>query len=145
MGSFRTPTYERFYLRGAEMGFDFSFKSSKIKQLSQCIIEDFTYFVRDEVRKGRSEYLATGIDNDLMVYREFFLNILGLALGIEDTEPEVDSVVKSELISLIKRDLSYRRYAKISQTNRVMIYKTCGVIFDTVVDGIVRGGLLENR
>ena len=80
-----------------------------------------------------------------MVYREFFLNILGLALGIEDTEPEVDSVVKSELISLIKRDLSYRRYAKISQTNRVMIYKTCGVIFDTVVDGIVRGGLLENR
>ena len=127
------------------MGFDLGFRNLKIKQLSQCIIEDFTYFVRDEVQKGRSEYLATGIDNDLMVYREFFLNILGLSLGLDDTEPDVHSLVKSELISLIHRDLSYRRYVKISQTNRAMIYKTCEVIFDKVVEGILGGGLLENR
>jgi len=121
------------------------FKNSKIKSLSQCIIEDYTIFVRDEVRKGRAEYLDTGINDDLMVYREFFLNILGLALGIEDREPKVDTVVKSELISLIKRDLSYRRYVKVSQTNRVMIYRTCEIIFNKVVEGIIGGGLLENR
>ena len=58
--------------------FNFGSKSSKIKSLSQCIIEDFTYFVRDEVHKGRTEYLDTGINDDLMVYREFFMNILGI-------------------------------------------------------------------
>ena len=125
--------------------FNFGSKSSKIKSLSQCIIEDFTYFVRDEVHKGRTEYLSTGINDDLMVYREFFMNILGIALGLEDSEPEEDTVVKLELISLIRRDLSYRRYKKLSESNRTLIYKTCELIFDKVVEGIVGGGLLEGR
>lgn len=125
--------------------FNFGSKSSKIKSLSQCIIEDFTYFVRDEVRKGRTEYLDTGINDDLMVYREFFMNILGISLGIEDSEPDVDTVVKKELISLVRRDLSYRRYKKLSESNRTLIYKTCELIFDKVVEGIIGGGLLEGR
>ena len=127
------------------MAFGFDFKSSKVKQLSQCIIEDFTYYVRDEVKKGRVEYLNTGIDNNLMVYREFFLDILSIALGLEDTNPTVHEVVKEELITLIKRDLSYRRYIKIASVNRAMIYRTCEIIFDKVVEGILGGGLLENR
>ena len=127
------------------MAFGFDFKSSKVKQLSQCIIEDFTYYVRDEVKKGRVEYLNTGIDNDLMVYREFFLDILSIALGLEDTNPTVHEIVKEELITLIKRDLSYRRYIKIASVNRAMIYRTCEIIFDKVVEGILGGGLLENR
>lgn len=125
--------------------FNFGSKSSKIKSLSQCIIEDFTYFVRDEVRKGRTEYLDTGINDDLMVYREFFMNILGISLGIEDSEPDVDTVVKKELVSLVRRDLSYRRYKKLSESNRTLIYKTCELIFDKVVEGIIGGGLLEGR
>lgn len=125
--------------------FNFGSKSSKIKSLSQCIIEDFTYFVRDEVHKGRTEYLDTGINDDLMVYREFFMNILGISLGIEDSEPDVDTVVKKELISLVRRDLSYRRYKKLSESNRTLIYKTCELIFDKVVEGIIGGGLLEGR
>lgn len=127
------------------MAFGLDFKSSKVKQLSQCIIEDFTYYVRDEVKKGRTEYLNTGIDNNLMVYREFFLEILSIALGLEDTNPTVHEVVKEELITLIKRDLSYRRYIKIASVNRAMIYRTCEIIFDKVVEGILGGGLLENR
>ncbi len=125
--------------------FNFGSKSSKIKSLSQCIIEDFTYFVRDEVHKGRTEYLDTGINDDLMVYREFFMNILGISLGIEDSEPDVDTVVKKELVSLVRRDLSYRRYKKLSESNRTLIYKTCELIFDKVVEGIIGGGLLEGR
>ena len=125
--------------------FNFGSKSSKIKSLSQCIIEDFTYFVRDEVHKGRTEYLDTGINDDLMVYREFFMNILGISLGIEDSEPDVDTVVKKELVSLVRRDLSYRRYKKLSESNRTLIYKTCELIFDIVVEGIIGGGLLEGR
>ena len=127
------------------MAFGFDFKSSKVKQLSQCIIEDFTYYVRDEVKKGRVEYLNTVIDNNLIVYREFFLDILSIALGLEDTNPTVHEVVKEELITLIKRDLSYRRYIKIASVNRAMIYRTCEIIFDKVVEGILGGGLLENR
>ena len=123
----------------------FDFKNSKIKSLCQEIIEDFTYYVRDEVKANRTEYLQTGIDNDLMVYREFFLNILGLSLGLEDKEPNVDKEVKEELITLIKRDLSYRRYIKVSQTNRAMIYRTCEIIFNKVVEGILGGDLLEHR
>ena len=121
------------------------FKNSKIKSLCQVIIEDFTYYVRDAVKANRTEYLQTGIDNNLMVYREFFLNILGLSLGLEDNEPNVDKEVKEELITLIKRDLSYRRYIKISQTNRAMIYRTCEVIFNKVVEGILGGDLLEHK
>ena len=123
----------------------FDFKNSKIKSLCQVIIEDFTYYVRDAVKANRTEYLQTGIDNNLMVYREFFLNILGLSLGLEDNEPNVDKEVKEELITLIKRDLSYRRYIKISQTNRAMIYRTCEVIFNKVVEGILGGDLLEHK
>lgn len=123
----------------------FDFKNSKIKSLCQVIIEDFTYYVRDAVKANRTEYLQTGIDNNLIVYREFFLNILGLSLGLEDNEPNVDKEVKEELITLIKRDLSYRRYIKISQTNRAMIYRTCEVIFDKVVEGILGGDLLEHK
>ena len=123
----------------------FDFKNSKIKSLCQVIIEDFTYYVRDAVKANRTEYLQTGIDNNLIVYREFFLNILGLSLGLEDNEPNVDKEVKEELITLIKRDLSYRRYIKISQTNRAMIYRTCEVIFNKVVEGILGGDLLEHK
>ena len=120
-------------------------RNSKIKNLSREIIEDFTYFVRDEVHKGRAEYLNTGINDSLERYEEFFLDILAISLGLEDRNPEIDKVAKSELVSLIKRDLSYRRYIKVAKGNRVLIYKTCEVIFDTVVEGILRGGLLENR
>ena len=73
------------------------------------------------------------------------MNILGLSLGLEDNEPNVDKEVKEELITLIKRDLSYRRYIKISQTNRAMIYRTCEVIFNKVVEGILGGDLLEHK
>ena len=120
-------------------------KISRIKSLSKCIIEDYTFFVRDEVRKGREEYLDTGINDDLMVYREFFLNILGIALGVEDNEPHIDTIVKEELVSLIRRDLSYRRYKKLSQSSRTLIYKTCELSFNKVVEGILGGGLLESK
>ena len=43
------------------------FKNSKIKSLCQVIIEDFTYYVRDAVKANRTEYLQTGIDNNLIV------------------------------------------------------------------------------
>lgn len=116
-----------------------------VKELSQSIIEDFTYYVQKEVRKGRNEYLQTGIDNDLMIYREFFLNILGISLGLVDSYPNKDKIPKEELIALIKRDLSYRKYKKLVKTNRVIIYKTCALIFDKVVEGILRGELLETK
>ena len=103
---------------------DINLRMSKVKLLSQLIIEDYTYYVRDEVRKGRIEYKETGIDDDLFVYRELFLEILSLSLGLEDKEPDVNKVVKEELISLIKRDLSYSRFNKIALTNRIMIYKS---------------------
>lgn len=120
-------------------------RNSKIKLLSQSIIEDYTFYVRDEIHKGRLEYKETGIDEDLMVYKELFLEILSLALGLEDMEPEVNKVVKSELISLIKRDLSYRRFQRMVRTNRAMIYRTCEVIFNKVVEGILGGEVNENR
>lgn len=123
----------------------FDFRNSKIKSLAKEIIEDFTYFVRDEVHKGRTEYLETGINDSLDRYEEFFLDILSIALGLEDRNPEIDKVAKSELVSLIKRDLSYRRYIKLAKGNRVLIYKTCEVVFDKVVEGILGGDLLENR
>lgn len=113
--------------------------------LSQSIIEDYTFYVRDEIHKGRLEYKETGIDEDLMVYKELFLEILSLALGLEDMEPEVNKVVKSELISLIKRDLSYRRFQRMVRTNRAMIYRTCEVLFNKVVEGILGGEVNENR
>lgn len=120
-------------------------RNSKIKLLSQSIIEDYTFYVRDEIHKGRLEYKETGIDDDLMVYKELFLEILSLALGLEDMEPDVNKVVKSELISLIKRDLSYRRFQRMVRTNRAMIYRTCEVIFNKVVEGILGGEVNENR
>lgn len=123
----------------------FDFRNSKIKSLCKEVIEDFTYFVRDEVHNGRTEYLDTGINDSLERYEEFFLDILAIALGLEDREPEIDKVAKSELVSLVKRDLSYRRYIKVAKGNRVLIYKTCEVIFDKVVEGIIGGGLLENK
>lgn len=124
---------------------DINLRMSKVKLLSQLIIEDYTYYVRDEVRKGRIEYKETGIDDDLFVYRELFLEILSLSLGLEDKEPDVNKVVKEELISLIKRDLSYRRFNKIALTNRTMIYKTCAIIFDKVVEGILGGDMIETK
>ena len=123
----------------------FDFRNSKIKGLSKEIIEDFTYFVRDEVHKGRTEYLDTGINDSLDRYEEFFLDILAIALGLEDREPEIDKVAKSELVSFVKRDLSYRRYIKVAKGNRVLISKTCEIIFDKVVEGIIGGGLVENK
>lgn len=120
-------------------------RNSKIKLLSQSIIEDYTFYVRDEIHKGRLEYKETGIDDDLMVYKELFLEILSLALGLEDMEPDVNKVVKSELMSLIKRDLSYRRFQRMVRTNRAMIYRTCEVIFNKVVEGILGGEVNENR
>ena len=58
---------------------------------------------------------------------------------------KVNKVVKEELISLIKRDLSYRRFNKIALTNRTMIYKTCAIIFDKVVEGILGGDMIETK
>ncbi len=121
----------------------FESRNLRIKCLAQEIIEDFTYFVRDEVRKGRSEYLDTGIDASLERYEEFFLDILSIALGLEDRNPNVDVVVKQELLRLLKRDLSYRRYSKIVKCNRVLIYKTCEVVFGKVVEGIVGSGIID--
>lgn len=120
------------------------FNQSKLKQLCQCIIEDYTYHVRDEVHLGRIEYKETGIDDNLVSYRELFLELLSLALGLEDREPEINSVVKKETVSLIRRDLNYRKYRRIIKGNRALIYRTCAVIFDSVIEGI-GGELVENK
>lgn len=117
---------------------------SKLKQLCQCIIEDYTYHVRDKVHLGRIEYRETGIDADLGIYRELFLELLSLALGLEDREPEINSIVKKETVSLIRRDLNYRKYRRLIKGNRALIYRTCSVIFDSVIAGI-GGELVENK
>lgn len=110
----------------------------KIRKLSQAIIEKYTYYVRDEVRKGRECYKSTGIDKSLMVYREFFLNILSLSLGLDDDNPNVDKEVKEELIKLIQGVVNRRRFKKASKNQRAVIYRTCELIFDMVVLGILR-------
>lgn len=120
-------------------------RGSRIKELSKIIITDFTVYVREAVRSGRLEYTRTGIDEDLMAYRNFFLKLLGLSLGLEEDSSEIDEVVKNELVSLIRRDLSYRRFYKMVQTNHTRIYAACEVVFDSVVQGILESGKVENR
>lgn len=120
-------------------------RGSRIKELSKIIITDFTVYVREAVRRGRLEYTRTGIDEDLMAYRNFFLKLLGLSLGLEEDSSEIDEVVKNELVSLIRRDLSYRRFYKMVQTNHTRIYAACEVVFDSVVQGILESGKVENR
>ena len=118
---------------------------SRVKELSKIIITDFTVYVRDAIKSGRMEYKLTGIDEDLLVYRNFFLKLLALSLGLEEDSSEIDERVKTELISLIRRDLSYRRFYKMVQTNHTRIYAACEVAFDSVVKGILESGKIENR
>lgn len=121
------------------------FKESKIKEICQVIIEDYTYFVRDEFHKGREEYRKTGIDNDLELYKKLFLEILSISLGLKDTEPNKNSVFKEELVCVLQKIYEKHKYKNIVMTNRARIYRTCEVIFDKVIEGIIGGGILEVR
>lgn len=121
------------------------FKESKIKEICQTIIEDYTYFVRDEFHKGREEFRQTGIDSDLGLYKSIFLEVLSISLGLKDFEPNVNRVFKEEMISVLQKIYDKHKYKNIVMTNRARIYRTCEVIFDKVIEGIIGGGLLEVR
>lgn len=108
----------------------------KIKPLCRNIIVVYTYFVRDKVREGRIEYIQTGIDDNLDTYRELFLEILGLALDVKDLEPNVNPEVKEETITVIKREMSSRKYRKVASNYRLLIYTTCELIFNKVMEEI---------
>lgn len=109
---------------------------AKIKPLCKNIIVVYTHFVRDKVREGRVDYIKTGIDSNLDTYKELFLEILGLALNVKDTEPEINIEVKEETITIIKREMSKRKYKRIAANYRLFIYTTCELIFDKVMEDI---------
>lgn len=115
---------------------DFDICNLRLKKLCKVLIIDYTDYVREAVKSGKVGYKETGIDDDLEVYREYFLMVLGLSLGLSDSEPLKDRKVKEDLIQLLKRDLSYRCFYKLSQTHRTKIYGMCSLIFNSVVSGI---------
>lgn len=108
----------------------------KIKPLCKNIIVVYTHFVRDKVSEGKLEYIKTGIDTNLDKYKELFLEILGLALGVNDIEPNINKEIKEETIMLIKREVSRRKYRQIASNYRLLIYTTCELIFNKVMEEI---------
>ncbi len=109
---------------------------AKIKPLCRNIIVVYTHHVRDMVKDGKIKYIETGIDDDIYVYKELFLEILGLALGVSDKEPNINKEVKEETIVIIKREMSSRKYRKILANYRLLIYTTCELIFEKVMEEI---------
>ena len=108
----------------------------KLKPLCKAIIIKYTAHVRGAVGVGRIEYIGTGIDESLEVYKELFLEILGLALGVKDDESNINKEVKEETIKVIRKEISKRRYRKLLTNYRLMIYTTCEIIFEKVMEEI---------
>lgn len=115
------------------------FVEGKIKALCKGIIVEYAHYMRDAVKQGRKEYIETGIDGNIQVYKALFLDILGVTLGITHKELEVDKVVKEEVTELLKNELSIKKYQKISGGYNVLIYSTCELIFDKVIQEIEGG------
>ena len=108
----------------------------KLKPLCKSIIVVYTHYVRDKVSEGDLDYIETGVDSNLETYKELFFEILGLALGVKDVEPKINKKVKEETIIVIKRELSRRKYRGLANNYRLLIYTTCELIFNKVMEEI---------
>lgn len=105
----------------------------QLQTLCRTVIEKYAYFVRDRVALNKSTYFDTGINENLYAYKDLFMTLLSISLGLKDHHHYNRDV--SELITLISYELS--KHSTFVDVNRVLIYRTCGLIFDKIVSGIL--------
>ena len=95
------------------------------------IIRAYTFHVRDRVKEGKKEYIDTGIDEDIHKYKEVFLEILAYSLGVKERKP---NRVMKECKVVITEVLSNKEYVSILTKYKFMVYTTCEVMFEIVME-----------
>ena len=105
----------------------------QLQTLCRTIIENYAYFVRDKVALNNRAYFDTGIIENLYAYKDLFMRLLSVSLGLKDHHHYNRDM--SELINLISMELN--KHSTFVSVNRVLIYRTCGLIFDKIVSGIL--------
>lgn len=109
------------------------FPITSIKEMCRDIIKIYTFHVRDKVKEGRTEYIKTGIDEDIDKYKEVFLTVLAYTLGVEENHTLISKKLLKESKTILETVISNKLYTGILTNHRLMVYTTCEVMFEKVI------------
>jgi len=116
--------------------------ADKVRKLARDIITTYVHHVYHKVRDKDSKYIESGIDGNLFLYEELFIDTVGILLGRKYISEKFSQELVLDCVGVLDTMLADHKYTKTVEKYHEAVYDSCALLFNKVERGLRERGTL---
>ncbi len=110
--------------------------ADKARKLSRDIIKTYVHHVRNKIKAGDEKYISSGLDTDLVIYENLFLEVLAVTLGASTKTLVFPHDLVMDCVGALDLMLVDSKYKSILTKYTPVVYDVCTLLFSKVEKGV---------